>query len=132
MNAVSVTCLWLIFLYSHVILSLEYEIGCFSLFMQSGFNGGIAPLCILISRLMPGRNFWSRKVSIHFVQVHSQRVRMNFKLFTLINILFSCQEGFQSIGVRCVSLRLQITIAEAADAHTKGNHFFALIWKPHF
>lgn len=89
--------------YSDVVLTLEYEMGCFSLFMQIRFNCAIALLCILTSGFMPGRNFWSKSTSYRSVWDQRQRARMNVKIITLENILFSCQEDFQRIGLQCVS-----------------------------
>lgn len=62
------------------------------------------------------RNCGSESTSIHFVQVHNQRARVNFKLISIINVWFSYQEGFQSVRVQCVSLTPRNTMSEATDS----------------
>lgn len=96
-------------------------------FMQIRFTDGVAPLCVLISGLMLERNSGSESMSIHFVQVHSQRAWVNFKVISIINIWFSYPEVFKSIRMQSVSLTPQNTMSEATDSCTKCNHFLALI-----
>lgn len=97
------------------------------MFMQTRLNEGLAPLCILRSGLMLGRNCGSESTFIHFVQIHSQRARVNFKLISIINVWFSYQEGSQSVRVRCVSLTPQNTMCEVQIlVTTECNHSFAL------